>query len=136
MHGDESKAAEYRAAVVDYIRANKDEYIQFIGLFDGGATRRNPKRKAAPRARLHHPTASNRQLNAAFEERLADMAKGGTWGDNQEVVAFSRLYQVEIIIWSTGVDGWLRIEAPENSDLDKRTLYIVFHVSLTCNQSI
>ena len=131
LHGDDSKAAEYRANVVEYMRANKDDYTPFIGLLPGGATRRNPKRKTAGSlGRQHDNTAiTGEQVDAAFEKRMAEMAQGGTWGDNHEIVAFSKVYEVDINIWSEAINNWFRVMAPNDAGKDKPTLYVVHHVS-------
>jgi len=127
LHGDDSKAAEYRTNVVGYMRANKDDYTPFIGLFPGGATRRNPKRKTAGSLgnRYCSTTVSSEQVDAAFEKRMVEMAQGGTWGDNHEIVAFSKFYEVDINIWSEAISNWFCVAAPMGAGKDKPTLYIV-----------
>ena len=131
LHGDDTKAAEYRANVVEYMRANKDDYKPFIGLFPGGATRRNPKRKTAGslRSNFERTAVTSRQVDDAFEKRMMEMAQGGTWGDNHEIVAFSKAYRVDITIWSEATNDWFRIMAPDGAGKDKPTLYVVHHVS-------
>ena len=130
MHGDDSLAAEYRATVVQYMRANKEDYIPFIDL----GHRRNPKRKAAGRARSEDPELSvetlAHQQDIAFEKRMKDMAQGGVWGDNHELVAFSRAFVVDILIWSVAISTWFHIAAPDTAGPSKPSLYIVHHVSL------
>ena len=117
--------------MVEYIRANAIEYKPFVGLHEGGGKRRNPKRKAAGGTPFMIPTVTEEQIDAAFEERMTDMARGGTWADQYEIDAFSRAYQVDIAIWSENVNKLLLHSAPNNSGANKPTLYIVHHVSLS-----
>ena len=134
LHGDDTKAAEYRANVVEYMRENKDDNKPFIGLYPGGATRRNPKRKTAGSLRSSHfenTAITSRQVDNAFEKRMVEMAQGGTWGDNHEIVAFSKAYKVDITIWSEAINDWFRITAPDGAGKDKPTLYVVHHVSVS-----
>lgn len=131
LHGNDSKAAEYRATVVEYMRANKDDYTPFISFFVGGGTRRNPKRKTAGSlgGLYTNGAITSEQIDAAFETRMAEMAQGGTWGDNHEIVAFSRVFEVDINIWSEESNTWFRVEDPKGAGKDKPTLYLVHHVS-------
>lgn len=114
------------------MRANKDDYTPFIGLFPGGATRRNPKRKTAGSLgnKYSSSTVTTEQVDAAFEQRMVEMAQGGTWGDNHEIVAFSKLYEVDINIWSEAISSWFRVTAPNSKGQNKPTLYVVHHVRL------
>lgn len=114
------------------MRANKDDYTPFIGLLPGGATRRNPKRKTAGALGSQYSSnaITSEQIDAAFEKRMVEMAQGGTWGDNHEIVAFSKAYEVDINIWSEAISNWFCVTAPNDAGKDKPTLCVVHHVKV------
>ena len=84
------------------------------------------------RTRAHsHPNsiiraATPAELDAAFESHLSRMAKGGTYGDNMEVVAFSKAYNVDLIIYKR--EHALCVKVDETSAAPKM-LHIAYHVS-------
>ncbi|KAI4106781.1 MAG: hypothetical protein L6R37_001983 [Teloschistes peruensis] len=101
LYGDQSRHQEIRAAVIRSMRANSDYYKHFIEVHPGGGTRRNPKRKntGAFSSKQIAPEATAAEKDAVFEGHLARMARGGTYGDNMEITAFSKAYNAEVIIY-------------------------------------
>ena len=83
------------------MRLNGDYYKQFIVVHPGGGTRRNPKRKNAGgfSTRFSHVAATPEEVNRTFESHLRQMARGGTYGDNMEIAAFSAAFNVDIKIY-------------------------------------
>jgi hypothetical protein len=82
------------------MRANADEYKCFLAVHPGGGVRRNPKRKnvstySTPEA--FTPTPED--VDIAFEIRLKEMGKTTTYGDNQELVAFTRVYPYNVMVY-------------------------------------
>lgn len=67
----------------------------------GGGTRRNPKRKNAGgfSTRFAHVAATPEEINRTFDSHLKQMARGGTYGDNMEIAAFSAAFNVDIKIY-------------------------------------
>ena len=83
------------------MRENGAYYKQFIEVHPGGGTRRNPKRKNAggfstPFSNL---PATSAEIDRTFEGHLKEMARGGTYGDNMEIVAFSSAFHVDVKIY-------------------------------------
>ncbi|KAL8751512.1 MAG: hypothetical protein Q9199_006365 [Rusavskia elegans] len=108
------------------MRANGDYYKSFVEAHPGGGTRRNPKRKNAGAfaSKFNNQAASPAELDAAFESHLSRMAKGGTYGDNMEVVAFSKAYNVDLIIYKR--EHALCVKVDETSAAP-RMLHIAYH---------
>ena len=83
------------------MRENAAYYKQFIEVHPGGGTRRNPKRKNAggfsTRLSNFPPTAED--IDQTFENHLRKMARGGTYGDNMEIAAFSSAFHVDVKIY-------------------------------------
>jgi OTU domain-containing protein 3 len=70
IEGDESRHAAYREEICDFIASNKDDFAPFISDDDN--------------------------KSGSFDQYLASMRRGGTFGGNMELVAFARLRQVSI----------------------------------------
>ncbi|KAL8771608.1 MAG: hypothetical protein Q9209_003051 [Squamulea sp. 1 TL-2023] len=126
LYGDQSQHGEVREATIQYMRANGDYYKSFVEVHAGGGTRRNPKRKNAGAfaSKFNNQAASPAELDAAFEGHLSRMAKGGTYGDNMEVVAFSKAYNVDLIIYKR--EHALCVKVDEMSAAPK-ILHIAYH---------
>lgn len=76
-------------------------YKQFIVVHPGGGTRRNPKRKNAGgfSTRVSNRPATAEEIDRTFESHLGQMARGGTYGDNLEIAAFSSAFRVKVKIY-------------------------------------
>ena len=112
------------------MRQHPDNFKAFVTANPGGGIRRNPKRKNAGALRdSFDPTPpSEADINTAFALSLDVMARGGTYGDNAEVIAFSSKFHVDIRIWSTAIGAFLNIDCEAAPIEQVRTLYIVHHV--------
>ncbi|KAI9679344.1 MAG: hypothetical protein M1817_005364 [Caeruleum heppii] len=101
IYGTQNQHREIRARVIDYMRDNASYYKQFVEVHSGGGTRRNPKRKSAGTFASTNsavaPTAA--EVDKVFEAHLQQMARGGTYGDNMEITAFSAAYGVDVMIY-------------------------------------
>ncbi|KAL8672656.1 MAG: hypothetical protein Q9168_002897 [Polycauliona sp. 1 TL-2023] len=126
LYGDQSQHGGIRDATIQYMRAHGDYYKSFVEVHPGGGTRRNPKRKNAGAfaSKFNNQPATPAELDAAFESHLNRMAKGGTYGDNMEVVAFSKAYSVDIIIYKR--EHALCVKVDETSAAT-RMLHIAYH---------
>lgn len=131
LYGDQSRHAELRADTVEFMRAHPEQFKDFVVVNPGGGIRRNPKRKNAAASRdTFDPTPpTEADINTAFDLSLDLMARGGTYGDNAEVIAFSQRYNVNICIWSAAIGGFLQISSQSSPAVSAPTLYIVHHVS-------
>ncbi|KAI5363049.1 Putative OTU domain, papain-like cysteine peptidase superfamily [Septoria linicola] len=101
IYGHQNEHAAIRSRVIDYMREHADYYKQFIDVHPGGGIRRNPKRKNAGSysspASFEAPTPA--EIDRVFENHLASMARGGTYGDNMEIVAFSSAMGYDVRIY-------------------------------------
>ncbi|KAF2396534.1 cysteine proteinase [Trichodelitschia bisporula] len=121
MFGNQSRHAEIRATVIAYMRANAAYFKAFVIV---KPTRRNPKRKnagvfsVAPIPEV--PTEA--AIDAAFAAHLADMAKGGTWGDSLELKAFVDAYGINVKVWQS--TGELSVESCKKTT---KSAHIAYH---------
>ena len=101
LYGDQSRHGEIRSATINYMRQHADFYKQFVDVYPGGGVRRNPKRKNAgafsTSFNARGPTPE--EVTRVFEGHLAQMAQGGTYGDNMEITAFCRAFNVDVKIY-------------------------------------
>jgi OTU domain-containing protein 3 len=126
--GHQNDHHKIRTRVIEYMREHASYYKQFIDVQPGGGQRRNPKRKNAgvystPQT-FTPPTEE--EIDRVFEGHLGSMARGGTYGDNMEISAFTSAFGYDVKIYqhdfaymiSTG-DGTPRPVA-----------HIAYHVSI------
>lgn len=101
MYGDQSRHGELRSGVIRHMRENAQYYKQFIEVHPGGGVRRNPKRKNAGSftAPFNNIAPTQAEIDRVFETHLQKMARGGTYGDNMEITAFSKAFQVDVRIY-------------------------------------
>ncbi|KAF2083645.1 cysteine proteinase, partial [Saccharata proteae CBS 121410] len=111
-----------RGNTIDYMRDHPEEFKGFIPVNPGGGTRRNPKRKNTQPTTVFTPTQE--EIDRVWEQHLAYMAEGGTWGDNIELVAFARAYNVNIRIYVHDF-AYNIFAGPE--DPDREVLHIAWH---------
>ena len=109
------------------MRDHAGYYKQFVDVNSGGGHRRNPKRKSAgaystPVSAVPPPPE---QIDAVFESHLQQMAKGGTWGDNMEISAFSAAYAVDVKIYQR--DFAYLVSGGEGVD-GRSNVHIAYHV--------
>ena len=82
------------------MRDNAAEYKCFLAVHPGGGVRRNPKRKnISAYSTPESFTPTQEDVDIAFEIRLKEMGKTTTYGDNQELVAFTRVYQYNVMVY-------------------------------------
>ncbi|KAG8527627.1 uncharacterized protein KY384_007780 [Bacidia gigantensis] len=129
MYGDQSRHAQLRADTVQYMRDHPGEFKAFVIANPGGGIRRNPKRKnpGALRDTFDPTPPSEADIDTAFTLSLDVMAKGGTYGDNAEIIAFSNKFHVDIRIWSAAIGAFLSVDCDAAPTEDVQTLYIVHH---------
>lgn len=125
------------------MRDHADFYKQFVDVHPGGGTRRNPKRKNAGAystpVRFVAPTAE--EIERVFESHLQQMARGGTYGDNMEIVAFCSAYKVDVKIYQRDFAYLVPVTHEEPAE---RVVHIAYHVShrlfrdewVTCSHGI
>ncbi|PQE03829.1 OTU-like cysteine protease protein [Rutstroemia sp. NJR-2017a BBW] len=121
MYGNKDKQSEIRANVISYMRAHADDFRPFCCV---GPTRRNPKRKNVGVTSVDAAAPTAAELERAFQARLSDMARGGTWGDNHEVAAFAKAYKMDVTVWQT---SWKEEFPAAWDDVARPQLHIAFH---------
>lgn len=111
------------------MRTNADYYKQFIDVHPGGGIRRNPKRKSAGTystpTNAHKPTEA--EINRVFEQHLLAMAKGGTYGDNMEITAFSSAFDVDVKIYQRDF-AYMVTGMRSGSDAERPVAHIAYHM--------
>ena len=109
------------------MREHASYYKQFIDVHPGGGVRRNPKRKNAgaysTSTNYTPPTAE--EIERVFESHLQQMARGGTYGDNMEISAFSAAYKVDVKIYQR--DFAYMISTSDDS-IERQITHIAYHV--------
>jgi OTU domain-containing protein 3 len=127
LYGNQNEHHKIRSSVIEYMRENASYYKQFIDVQSGGGLRRNPKRKNAgafssPRNNMP-PTEA--EIQRVFEAHLQQMARGGTYGDNMEISAFSAAFGVDVKIYQR--DFAYLVSGGDNRE-DRGVAHIGYHV--------
>ena len=117
------------------MRANASRFKSFIAVHPGGGIRRSsriPKRKnpgaISHNGEIRSPTPQ--EVEATFQQYLNTMAKGGTFGDNLEIVAFANVYNVDVCIYSEEMGKFLYCKSDNETGEVPQKVYIVHHVSI------
>jgi OTU domain-containing protein 3 len=128
IYGNQARHAEIRMGVIRYMRENPEKFKPFLTV--GGGQRRNPKRKNAGAfsSRFAFTVATEEETNAAYEAHLTQMAQGGTWGDNIEIIAFSYAYNTDVKIYKASHAYYVRVSAENNV---RPVAHIAYHVSVS-----
>lgn len=109
------------------MREHAEYYKLFIDVHPGGGIRRNPKRKNAGAysspANFLPPSAAD--IDRVFENHLINMAKGGTWGDNMEITAFSSAFGYDVKIYQR--DFAYVVSGNGEEDAHRPVAHIAYH---------
>jgi len=110
------------------MRQHAEYYKQFIDVQPGGGVRRNPKRKNAGAfsAPANALPPSEADIDRVFESHLTSMAKGGTYGDNMEISAFSSAFDVDVKIYQR---DFAYMVSGSGQDRPRDVAHIAYHVS-------
>ncbi|KAM0716967.1 hypothetical protein Q7P37_006819 [Cladosporium fusiforme] len=130
IYGDQTSHDAIRAQVICYMRDHAAYYKQFIDVHPGGGTRRNPKRKNAGAfnspANIATPTEAD--IDKVFEGHLDVMAKGGTYGDNMEITAFSSAFGVDVKIYQRDFAYMVSGAGAYGDQTDRPVAHIAYHM--------
>ena len=127
LYGNQNEHHAIRVRVIDYMREHASYYKQFVDVHPGGGMRRNPKRKNAGA----YSTPSNilppseADIDRVFDSHLQSMARGGTYGDNMEITAFSSAYDVDVKIYQR--DFAYMVSGTEQ-EKPREVAHIAYHV--------
>jgi OTU domain-containing protein 3 len=125
VFGDQKHHREIREAVVKHMKENKDEYVNFIAVFPGGATRRNERRRCAKTSASDLAAPTQADIDRQWGVYLKEMNEGGTYGGDMEILAFSRTYTHHVKIYTESVA--YVITAHDSSDTSISTAHIAYH---------
>ena len=109
------------------MREHATYYKQFVDVHPGGGIRRNPKRKnaGAYSSPANYVPPSAADIDRVFESHLQSMARGGTYGDNMEITAFSSAYGVDVKIYQR---DFAYMVTGSGDDLQRPIAHIAYHI--------
>ncbi|KAF4635666.1 hypothetical protein G7Y89_g2434 [Cudoniella acicularis] len=127
MYGHQNNHHEIRQTVIKQMRGDSDWYKQFIDVPTGGGFRRNPKRKnvGASSSTFQYTPPTQEQIDAVWEAHLDRMAKGGTYGDNMEIRAFTKAYNMDVRIFDDNHNDYY-VKAADDG-VTRPVAYIAYH---------
>ncbi|KAI4747897.1 cysteine proteinase [Aureobasidium sp. EXF-12298] len=125
LYGHQKEHQVIRSKVIHYMREHADYYKQFIDAQPGGGTRRNPKRKNVGSFSAVAAAPSEADIDHTFQNHLERMAKGGTYGDNMEISAFSSAYNVDVKIYQR---DFAYMISGSGDDGERDVAHIAYHV--------
>jgi OTU domain-containing protein 3 len=127
LFGSQADHDMIRARTIEYMRENAEYYKMFMECNPGGGVRRNPKRKTAGGySSFNASVPTPDEIDRVFESHLDRMAKGGTWGDNMEIVAFSSAFEVDVKIYQSDLSYMIRAAGEDDV---RPVCHIAYHVS-------
>lgn len=109
------------------MREHAEYYKQFIDVHPGGGIRRNPKRKNAGSysSPANFVPPSDAEIDRVFENHLTNMARGGTWGDNMEIVAFASSMGYNVKIYQR---DFAYVISGNGDETTQPTAHIAYHM--------
>jgi hypothetical protein len=109
------------------MREHPDDFKPFINVEVGGGSRRNPKRKnvGVYSAPFEYTPPTQEQIDNEWERYLERMSHGGTYGDNIEIRAFAKAFNVDVKIYNHGNSYY--VKADEQGT--RPVVHIAYHVS-------
>jgi hypothetical protein len=111
------------------MREHADYYKMFIDVNPGGGIRRNPKRKGVNVNTCNTTTSnfsapSQADIDRVFDSHLDSMARGGTYGDNMEITAFSSAYDCDVKIYQRD----FAYVVSSGEERTRKVAHIAYHV--------
>lgn len=93
----------------------------------GGGIRRNPKRKntGAYSSPAAYAGPTNEEVSQAFDTHILRMQKGGTWGDNMEIVAFAAAFNIDVRIYMAEYSYMI---PGQGDEAERKIAHIAYHV--------
>jgi OTU domain-containing protein 3 len=105
MFGNEGQHFDFRKRVCQYIRQNRDEFEPFVAALIDDEDDDNDASNNNAGAKVKKFLSNNKKLDA-FEKYIKNLEQAGTYADNGCLVAFARLYQVNINIHQLNMPIW------------------------------
>ena len=130
IYGHQNEHHNIRSKVIAYMREHSSYYKRFVDVHPGGWVRRNPKRKNAGTyaTPVNLAPPSETEIDRVFDMHLQKMAKGGTYGDNMEITAFSAAFDVNVKIYQRDF-AYMVSGAGTGDDSKRNVAHIAYHVS-------
>ncbi|KAI9836601.1 MAG: hypothetical protein M1819_001233 [Sarea resinae] len=127
LYGTQNEHDAIRARVIAYMREHAGYYKQFVDVQPGGGVRRNPKRKnaGAYSSPVNMLSPTPEEIERVFNSHLQSMARGGTYGDNMEISAFSSAYDVDVKIYQR---DFAYMVSGGGGQANRRVVHIAYHV--------
>ncbi|KAK9354533.1 NADP-dependent oxidoreductase domain-containing protein [Lipomyces doorenjongii] len=125
LYGSPESHTHLRTEVVQFLRDNKAQFISFLpaaGAYHGSS---GASRKSARRA-VNGPSSDGQPTEKKWESYLETMSKDGVYGDNLEIVAFAKRFNVDVKIH---LADFAYVVSGESSDEDTGILRKVLHIA-------
>ena len=106
MTGNESLHLDYRKRVCQYMRQFKEEFEPFVAALIEDDDDNNNNEQLAKTRQSSRQLANEYKKLDAFEKYIKNLEQSGTYADNGCLVAFARLYQVDINIHQLNLAIW------------------------------
>ena len=114
MIGNESQHLDFRKRVCQYMKQNRDEFEPFIAALIDEEDENDAKAR------------KNSKKLDAFENYIKNLETPGTYADNASLVAFARLYDLNINIYQLDLPIWT-INGIKNVNKRCRQLHLSYH---------
>ena len=126
MFGNESQHLDFRKRVCQYIRQNRDEFEPFVAaLIDDDEEEEQNSNGNVNKPKKSSFLSANKKLDA-FEKYIKNLEQPGTYADNGCLVAFARLYQLNINIHQLAMPIWT-ISGVDKKMQPIRELHLSYH---------
>ncbi len=129
INGDESLHLDIRKRVCEYMLRNRDQFEPFVAaLIDESDDETNNKHHS--KSKKNQASKNNTANMDAYELYIKNLEKPGTYADNGVLVAFSRLYNLDINIHQLDQPIWTINGAIINSKKNNqpiRQLHLSYH---------
>ncbi|KAK9361547.1 NADP-dependent oxidoreductase domain-containing protein [Lipomyces starkeyi] len=125
LYGSPESHTHLRTEVVQFLRDNKAQFISFLpaaGAYHGSS---GASRKSARRA-VNGPSSDRQPTEKKWESYLETMSKDGVYGDNLEIVAFAKRFNVDVKIH---LADFAYVVSGESSNEDNGILRKVLHIA-------
>ncbi|KAK9367176.1 NADP-dependent oxidoreductase domain-containing protein [Lipomyces kononenkoae] len=97
LYGSPERHTHLRTEVVQFLRDNKAQFISFLPAASAYHGSTGASRKSARRA-TNGPSSDGLPTDKKWEGYLEMMSKDGVYGDNLEIVAFAKRFNVDVKI--------------------------------------
>ncbi|KAK9324843.1 NADP-dependent oxidoreductase domain-containing protein [Lipomyces orientalis] len=129
LYGSPDRHTHLRTEVVQFLRDNKAQFISFLPAASAYHGTSGASRKSARRAATG-PSAGGQPTEKMWETYLDMMTKDGVYGDNLEIVAFAKRFNVDVKIHLADFAYVVSGESSNNSEsagTPRKVLHVAYH---------